>query len=268
MRFAERATSGACCAAALWVLTACSASSGGEKGPVADCRAAAEPPAFVIATYNIHAGLGRDGRRDLARTAHVVAGAQLVGYQEVDQGRPRSDFANQAARLADLLHHAYWEHFAAERYWPMGGYGTGLSTSLRVVATGSTALPGDGRAKRRLASVTFLVNCRPVHAFIFHGARSGPAGELAKQIAAAEAQIDREAPGQTDAVIWMGDFNVPSDDPALAHARARYRDITADRPDTARGPDHILLRGPLTPVSLDVRDDPASDHPAVLATLH
>lgn len=59
-----------------------------------------------VATCNIRHGLGPDGRVDLARTAEELRSldAEVIGLQEVDVGfGPRSDHADQAVRLGELL---------------------------------------------------------------------------------------------------------------------------------------------------------------------
>lgn len=42
-----------------------------------------------LATYNIHYGLGKDERYDLARIAKDVAGADIIALQEVERFWPR-----------------------------------------------------------------------------------------------------------------------------------------------------------------------------------
>jgi endonuclease/exonuclease/phosphatase family metal-dependent hydrolase len=59
-----------------------------------------------VATYNIHAGAGEDGRYDLARTASAISDldADVVGLQEVDvHWGARSQWADTAQELADRL---------------------------------------------------------------------------------------------------------------------------------------------------------------------
>jgi endonuclease/exonuclease/phosphatase family metal-dependent hydrolase len=59
-----------------------------------------------VASFNIHHGVGLDGRLDLARTADVIraTGAGVVGLQEVDRHMSaRSEWADQAGWLADEL---------------------------------------------------------------------------------------------------------------------------------------------------------------------
>lgn len=59
-----------------------------------------------VASFNIHAGIGADGRFDLRRTAAAIraTGADVVGLQEVDvHWGSRSDWRNEARALADML---------------------------------------------------------------------------------------------------------------------------------------------------------------------
>jgi endonuclease/exonuclease/phosphatase family metal-dependent hydrolase len=59
-----------------------------------------------VASFNIHHGVGIDGRLDLGRTAATIqaTGAGVVGLQEVDRHMsPRSGWIDQAGWLADQL---------------------------------------------------------------------------------------------------------------------------------------------------------------------
>lgn len=57
-----------------------------------------------VLTYNIHAGIGMDGRLDLERLAGVINGIapDIVGLQEVDSATTRSELKDQAAELGRL----------------------------------------------------------------------------------------------------------------------------------------------------------------------
>jgi len=57
-----------------------------------------------VATYNIHAAVGADGRRDLGRIAAVIEEIEpdVIGLQEVESRRSRGS-ADQAMRLANKL---------------------------------------------------------------------------------------------------------------------------------------------------------------------
>src|ERR671917_1440378 len=59
-------------------------------------------------SYNIHHGVGADGRLNLDRIAGVVRAekAEVVGLQEVDRLWRRSDFVDQVEYLAPRARHA------------------------------------------------------------------------------------------------------------------------------------------------------------------
>jgi endonuclease/exonuclease/phosphatase family metal-dependent hydrolase len=67
---------------------------------------AAGPGRLRVVTWNVHHGVGQDGRLDVGRIADTLAAFEpdVVGLQEVDRGfRERSGWADQAAELADRL---------------------------------------------------------------------------------------------------------------------------------------------------------------------
>lgn len=66
----------------------------------------AAPAHLAVATYNIHAGAGEDGRYDLDRTAAAIRAlhADVLGLEEVDvHWDTRCDFADEARELAAKL---------------------------------------------------------------------------------------------------------------------------------------------------------------------
>lgn len=76
-----------------------------------------EPPfrlgdGFRVATYNVHACFGIDGRRSEKRIAEVIAtlDVDVVGLQELDRNRRRSDGVDQAAEIANELGWAHVFH--------------------------------------------------------------------------------------------------------------------------------------------------------------
>lgn len=56
-----------------------------------------------VVTYNIQYGFGRDGRHDIARTAEVLRGADIIGLQEVEAFWDRSGNIHQCERIAETL---------------------------------------------------------------------------------------------------------------------------------------------------------------------
>ena len=60
-----------------------------------------------LISYNIQYGFGLDGSYDLSRAASVIADADVIALQEVDRHWSRTNFEDQAARLAILLPQHY-----------------------------------------------------------------------------------------------------------------------------------------------------------------
>jgi endonuclease/exonuclease/phosphatase family metal-dependent hydrolase len=85
--------------------------------------------ALLLATYNIHYGLGADGAYDVARVADAVAEADVACLQEVVCGWPQNGHADQAAEIGGRLN----------RYWCYhGAMDADASTVDGAAATGAT----------------------------------------------------------------------------------------------------------------------------------
>lgn len=98
-----------------------------------------------VMTYNIHSCMGMDGRVSPERVARVIAatGADVIALQEVDVGRRRTGYLDQAQRIAEQLGmHAHFHRtfeVAEEKY----GHAVLSRWPLRVVRSGPlpTLLP-------------------------------------------------------------------------------------------------------------------------------
>jgi endonuclease/exonuclease/phosphatase family metal-dependent hydrolase len=64
----------------------------------------------LFATYNIHYGVGADGRYDIARIADVLAEADIACLQEVVRGWPQNGYADQTAEIGRTLNRYYRFH--------------------------------------------------------------------------------------------------------------------------------------------------------------
>ncbi len=69
---------------------------------------------MLFCTYNIHYGVGTDGKYDVARIADVVSKADIICLQEVVSGWPQGNFADQTAEIAGHLNRYHWYHGAME----------------------------------------------------------------------------------------------------------------------------------------------------------
>jgi len=62
---------------------------------------------MLLATYNIHYGVGADHKYDVERIARTVEQADIVCFQEVVQGWPQNGYEDQAATIAKALNRHY-----------------------------------------------------------------------------------------------------------------------------------------------------------------
>ena len=111
-----------------------------------------------VCTFNIHHGVGTDGRLDLGRIADVLAatGATLIGLQEVDRTlSPRSAWIDQAAWLGERLdmevvHGATIDRdpqAGAPPETPRRRYGNALLSAHPVRTWHASRLPGSARSR-------------------------------------------------------------------------------------------------------------------------
>jgi endonuclease/exonuclease/phosphatase family metal-dependent hydrolase len=124
---------------------------------------------LVVASYNIHRGVGLDRRRNLDRIAAVIAeiAPDVIGLQEVVRERAqRAPHRDQAAYLAaalglDLV-------MGETRRHGDGTYGNAVLTRLPVVGTARHDLSRDGREPRGCLRVDLAVNGTCLHLFNCH----------------------------------------------------------------------------------------------------
>jgi endonuclease/exonuclease/phosphatase family metal-dependent hydrolase len=124
-------------------------------------------PTIVVASYNIHRGVGLDRRRDLARIADVIAEtrADVVGLQEVIREDGTHD-EDQAAFLAKRLG---MELVMGEtRAHGRGTYGNAVLTRLPITSSARCDLSWGHREPRGCLRVDIAVGRAPLHVFVCH----------------------------------------------------------------------------------------------------
>lgn len=106
-----------------------------------------------LLTYNIHHGVGIDGRLNLDRIARVIdkSDAEIIGLNEVDMGRRRSGFKNQTAYLAEKLNMNY-AYGPGKNGFP-GSYGNAVLTKYPIISTENIALPHSNRDTKESRSL-------------------------------------------------------------------------------------------------------------------
>ena len=158
---------------------------------------------LTVLSYNIHRGVGLDGRFDLDRIADVIAevAPDIAGLQEVvrEDGTPHAD---QAAYLAaklgmDLV-------MGQTRAHGTGIYGNAVLTRLPMLGSERRDLSLDGREPRGCLRVDLDVMGTPLHVFNCHLGLG--LGERRAQLARLGGFI-RESARLTGPRVLVGDFN-------------------------------------------------------------
>jgi endonuclease/exonuclease/phosphatase family metal-dependent hydrolase len=97
-----------------------------------------------VATYNVHGCVGIDRQRSEARVAEVIASMRvdLIGLQELDANRARSERIDQAAAIA---HQLGWHHiFHPALRNAEEEYGNAIVSRFPLVRRRAIELPGEG----------------------------------------------------------------------------------------------------------------------------
>ncbi len=198
-----------------------------------------------LVSYNIQYGFGSDGRYDLARTARVVDGADIIALQEVERHWARTGEDDQPELLSRLLpgyHWVYGPAFDMDASTREGGrlvnrrrqFGTMLLSRLPIAWSRLHALPMR-RMTRPLNTRNAVLECMivtpagPIRFLSLHLAHVGVEERL-EQIdyllgqhsraplegdpwSGADDEPSRDwtngaaEPENPAAAIWMGDFN-------------------------------------------------------------
>lgn len=122
---------------------------------------------LVVASYNIHRGVGLDGRLDLDRIAAVIAEVKpdILGLQEVIHApAPPLDQAGYLARRLGL----HLVMGATRAHGAGGVYGNAVLTRLPVLGWATRDLSRNGREPRGCLRVDLGANGRTLHVFNCH----------------------------------------------------------------------------------------------------
>jgi endonuclease/exonuclease/phosphatase family metal-dependent hydrolase len=219
-----------------------------------------------IATFNTHAGVGRDGTRDLGRTAEALKDLDFAALQEVRSPLLTFDgpqVADVAARLK-----MGWLFVPAERRWWHNHYGNALLTRLPLVDYVRIPLPTPNRQRFRAALLTNFTHWgRTVHVLTVHIDKDEERDTHNIQLRTAfDLFLSLNEPA-----ILLGDLNEFGTHPELVRllktpgVHNALAGIPA--PTVKKNPiDWIFTRG-LRTVRAEWIANPASDHPVARADL-
>lgn len=244
-----------------------------------------------VASYNIHTGIGADGRLDLARTARAIeaTGADVVGLQEVDvHWGERSDWQDQAAELARMLDMTM---FFAPIYdldppapgQPRRRYGLALLSRHPIVhaenheITRLSTQDSDPVPAPMPGFPEVVINVRGalVHVYATHlDYRADPS---VREMQVADTLRILAEDGAEAQQVLVGDFNAPPTAPELAPLWQRMTDAwaaagsgaghTYPATDPTRRIDYVTTSPGIRVEAVRVPDTTASDHLPVVADL-
>lgn len=164
--------------------------------------------ALTVATFNIHHGVGLDGRLDLARTARVIGGigADVVFVQELDRYWKRSGDIDQPKKLAALLGAQY--RFGATVIRGSQEYGTAIFTRFPITQNRHHLLPNNpGLEPRGLLDVTVRFTAHTHLRLLGTHLQADSAGDATALRQAQTTLISEELDRHPLPTIVGGDFN-------------------------------------------------------------
>lgn len=230
--------------------------------------AAATRPLRVLC-WNLHHGVGGDGKLDLPRIAKVIkeANPDLVALQEVDKNCGRSGKVDQAAELARLT--GMRASYGKAMDFDGGEYGQAILSKQAPSRTKVHRLPGQGEPRIAFEAVVSIdginLSLVSVHLDLDAAQRLSQADALSKALS-----IELTKP-----LILCGDFNdIPKSAPVEVFAKllktvAKKEPVLtcpADKPDSEI--DHVFVRGldAVGPVTV-LPEAIASDHRPLLVEI-
>lgn len=159
-------------------------------------------PTVRVMSYNIHIGVGMDGRSDLRRVADVIAlaDADIVGLQEVDVGVRRSSHVDQVKALANMLN---MEAIHGPNLSLQGGqYGNAILSRYPIVHSQNILLPNTGNEPRGQLEATIDVGGTPLWFTVTHLSLVEKENALQRRFL-----VDRLRSVEEPFVV-LGDFNL------------------------------------------------------------
>lgn len=226
----------------------------------------AAPKTQRVFCWNIHHGVGMDGKLDLPRIAKVIREAKpdLVALQEVDKNCRRSGKIDQAEELAKLT--GMQASYGKAMDFDGGEYGQAILSAKLPQLTKIHRLPGNAEPRiafeAQLSIKSLKLSFATVHLDL-------AANQRIHQVKTLIQALDSADPLP---LILCGDFNADPVSPEIKTLSTNYRAVAknpptltcpADKPDAEI--DHAFLRGlePAGPVIV-IPETIASDHRPLL----
>lgn len=165
-----------------------------------------------VMSYNIHAGIGEDGKRDLDRIAGIIKrqDPDFVGLQEIDVNVTRTGWTDQMQELAGKT--GMFAYFAPAIEFQGGFYGVGALVKRKPLNWYTIPLPDNDEAR-----VLLVMEYEDYVLLNTHL----PLNERSR-ISAIDS-IERIAKGSRKPVILTGDFNATPDSKEIMEMSEKWQ---------------------------------------------
>jgi endonuclease/exonuclease/phosphatase family metal-dependent hydrolase len=234
-----------------------------------------------LLTWNIHSGIGVDGRYDLSRIREVLVEERpdIAALQELDCGVRRSSYEEQSDRLAAAL--STNAFFCPTRTAERGAFGLAVLSRFEIAGSKKYDLSYQPHREPRFClRIDFQIESNAfLHVFNCHLGLAMRERKFQRKQMLSEAILLSE--DLHHPVVLMGDFNDRPISVVHRNVKLHFRDAynAAGRywgPTFRAGPipirlDHIYVGRDVKVVECRVRNDRltrvASDHRPVIATV-
>jgi len=220
-------------------------------------------------SWNLHHGVGEDGKLDLERIAARIREQKpdLVVLQEVDNKCRRSKSVDQAAELAKLT--GLTGVFGKAMDHDGGGYGQAILSRHPLGETKVHKLPGDGEPRIAFEAVV-TIESQPLRLVSVHLDHQ----QDARRLKQAETLV-KELSATKEPLVLAGDFNDVPESAVLKVFGSALTPVAkgeprltcpAGKPETEI--DHVFLRGLKAEAPVTVLPEAvASDHRPLVVTV-
>ena len=222
-----------------------------------------------VLSWNLHHGVGEDGKLDLERIAARIREQKpdVVVLQEVDNKCRRSKSVDQAAELAKLT--GLTGAFGKAMDHDGGEYGQAILSKHPLGETTVHRLPGDGEPRIAFEAVV-KIESQPLRLVSVHLDHQ----QDARRLKQAETLV-KELSATKEPLVLAGDFNDVPDSPvmkvfgeALTAVAKGGEKLTCPAAEPKVEIDHFFLRGlkAASPVTV-LPEAAASDHRPLVVTV-
>ncbi|MEO5916328.1 MAG: endonuclease/exonuclease/phosphatase family protein [Luteolibacter sp.] len=242
---------------------------GGLHAAGTDAPNTTAPGKLRVLTWNLHHGVGEDGKLDLPRIAAAIKSIDpdLVALQEIDKGCARTGKVDQAAELSRLT--GMRGAFGKAMDYDGGEYGQAILSKSEPSSTMVHRLPGSGEP-RIAFQATFASAGGEFHFLTIHLSSEDTDTRTSQARFLADVLSKVSGP-----LVLAGDFNDVSDSEPMKSFARDWQAVVKKGPaltHPATKPeieiDHILVRGfDATDGAVVLEESIASDHRPVLAIL-